>query len=181
MPFQVMTLSKMSLGHFPWLKAKTARYHVSKCNIELTVIYSHHLWRRYLSIPQSLRARKLLGFRDDGLHYTTKMTIKYVISHFASVFLVSWRYVPESWGNLITHILQSNRNHPTAGHLSYNKMLELLQWDYIWPSIHFDCKKYVTQFLLCARNEPSRHCPYSLLQPLPILEHPWNSQSAWTS
>jgi len=89
-------------------------------------------------------------------------------------------YVPDyqpNQGNLHTQALQEKHNHPTAGHFSFNKTLELLQHDYIWPSMCIDCKKYVSQCMLCACNEPSRHHPYGLLQPLPIPEHPWHSIS----
>jgi len=40
-----------------------------------------------------------------------------------------------------------------------------------------DCKKFALQCLLCARNKPSRHRPYSLLQPLPVPGRPWHSIS----
>ena len=43
-------------------------------------------------------------------------------------------YRPER-GNLCTCILQEKHNHPTAGHLGFNKMLELLRRDYTWPQI----------------------------------------------
>ena len=92
-------------------------------------------------------------------------------------------YVPEfqpDHGNLHTHILQSKHDHPTAGHFSYNKTLELLCQDFVWPSVHADCKQFIVQCVLCACNKPSCHHPYSLLQPLPIPEHPC-TQSAWTS
>ena len=37
-----------------------------------------------------------------------------------------------------------------------------------------DCKKIVVQ---CARNKPSRHRPYGLLQPLQVPGRPWHSIS----
>jgi hypothetical protein len=40
-----------------------------------------------------------------------------------------------------------------------------------------DSKNFVAQCVLCVHNKPSRHHPYGLLQPLPILEHPWHSIS----
>ena len=91
-------------------------------------------------------------------------------------------YVPEfqprpNHSNLHTHILQSKHNHPTAGHFGYNKTLELLCQDYVWPTIHADCKQFITQCILCTCNKPSCHCPYGLLQPLPIPECPWHSIS----
>ena len=75
----------MSPGHFPRLKAKTARHHVSRCDIELTVIYFHDLWMRYSPILQSLRPRKPLRYPDNGLYDTIIITIKYIIIHLAPV------------------------------------------------------------------------------------------------
>jgi len=43
--------------------------------------------------------------------------------------------------------------------------------------MRINCKKYISQCVLCARNKPSCHCPYGLLQPLPIPERPWHSIS----
>ena len=86
MPFWVMKPSQMPLGHFPRLKAKTARYHMSKCNIELIVIQFHDFWMRYLPILKSLRMCKPLRFPHNGPHYPTKITIKYIISHSISVW-----------------------------------------------------------------------------------------------
>ena len=89
-------------------------------------------------------------------------------------------FVPEfrpERGNLRTRILQSKHDHPTAGHFGYNKTLELLRREYVWPSMRADCKQFVSQCVLCARNKPARHRPYGLLQPLPIPERPWHSIS----
>ena len=91
-------------------------------------------------------------------------------------------YVPDyqpDRGNLCTRALQEKHNHPTAGHFGFNKTLELLRCDYVWPSMRIKCKKYVSQCMLCARNKPSRHCPtdsFSLFRFQSIHGTP----SAWT-
>ena len=85
-------------------------------------------------------------------------------------------YRPER-GNLRTRVLQEKHDHLTAGHFGFNKTLELLRRDYVWPLVRTDCKTFVAQCVLCARNKPSRHRPYGLLQPLPIPERPWHSIS----
>jgi len=74
-------------------------------------------------------------------------------------------YVPEyrpERGNLCTRVLQEKHDHPTAGHFGYNKTLELVRRDYIWPSMRADCKKFISQCVLCARNKPS--CSLSTLR-----------------
>jgi hypothetical protein len=89
-------------------------------------------------------------------------------------------YIPDfrpNCGNLCTCVLQEKHDHPMAGHFSYNKTLELLHHNYVWPSMHMDSKNFVTQCILCAHNKPSCHRPYRLLQPLPIPECPWHSIS----
>lgn len=86
------------------------------------------------------------------------------------------QYRPER-GNLRTRVLQEKHDHLTAGHFGFNKTLELVRRNYVWPSMRTDCKKFVSQCVLCARNKPSRHRPYGLLQPLPIPERPWHSIS----
>jgi len=63
-------------------------------------------------------------------------------------------YLPEQ-GNLRTRVLQAKHDHPTAGHFTYNKALELLRRDYVWPSMRTDCKWFVPQCAPCARNKPS--------------------------
>ena len=85
-------------------------------------------------------------------------------------------YRPEQ-GNLRTRVLQSKHDHLTAGHFGFNKTLSLLRRDYTWPNLRADCKNFVAQCVLCARNKPNRHRPYGLLQPLPIPERPWHSIS----
>jgi hypothetical protein len=85
-------------------------------------------------------------------------------------------YRPER-GNLRTRILQSKHDHITAGHFGYNKTLELLRCEYVWPNIRSDVQRFVSQCVLCTCNKPTCHCPYRLLQPLPIPERPWHSVS----
>ena len=89
-------------------------------------------------------------------------------------------YVPNyrpKQGNLCTQVLQSKHNHLMAGHFSFNKTLSLLRRDYTWPNLCADCKNFIAQCVLCARNKPNCHCPYRLLQLLLIPERPWHSIS----
>jgi hypothetical protein len=82
-------------------------------------------------------------------------------------------YIPDyrqEQGNLHTRILQSKHDHITAGHFGYNKTLELLHCEYVWPNIRSDVQCFISQCILCACNKPMHHHPYGLLQPLPIPE-----------
>ena len=121
-----------------------------------------------------------LASRELGLCLQGSPSPCYSISALGLLLSDSHVYIPDyqpERGSLCTRILQSKHDHPTAGHFGHNKTLELLRHDYVWPNIHLDCKKYVSQCVLCARNKPSRHRLYSLLQPLPIPERPWHSIS----
>jgi len=105
---------------------------------------------------------------------------RFSLSHSGLLLLDARVYVPNyrpERGNLRTRILQCKHDHPTAGHFGFNKSLQLLRRDYIWPSMRSDCKKFVEQCVLCSRNKSTRHRPYGLLQPLPIPERPWHSIS----
>ena len=105
---------------------------------------------------------------------------RYALSSSGLLLLNSRVYVPDhrpDRGHLRTRVLQEKHDHPTAGHFGFNKTLELLRRDYSWPSLRRNCKSFVSQCVLCARNKPSRHRPYGLLQPLPIPERPWHSIS----
>jgi hypothetical protein len=89
-------------------------------------------------------------------------------------------YIPNhcpDTGNLQTHVLQEKHDHPTAGHFSYNKTLELLHHDYVWPSMHTNCRCFISQCVMCACNKPSQHRQYGLLQPLLIPKCLWHSIS----
>ena len=80
-------------------------------------------------------------------------------------------YRPER-GNLRTCVLQEKHDHPTASHLGFNKTLELLCHDYTWPQLRTDCKKFVTQCVLCARNKPLVPLP---LWPIATVANPQTS------
>ena len=121
-----------------------------------------------------------LASRELSLCLQGSPSPRYSVSASGLLLLDSCVYIPDyqpKRGSLRTHVLQSKHNHPTASHFGHNKTLELLRHDYVWPNIRSDCKKYVSQCILCTRNKYLQHCPYSLLQPLPIPEQPWHSIS----
>jgi len=121
-----------------------------------------------------------LASREVDLCLKDMPSLRYSLSPSGLLLLDRRMYVPDyhpEQGNVCTCVLQQKHDHPTAGHFGYNKTLELLQRDYVWPSIRSDCKKFIEQCVLCARNKPSCHRPYGLLQPLLIPERPWHSIS----
>ena len=136
-----------------------------------------------LTLVEDIKARYAadpLASREVDLCLKDMPSPRYSLSPSGLLLLDRHVYVPDycpEQGNVHTRVLQQKHDHPTAGHFGYNKTLELLRRDYVWPSIRSDCKKFVEQCVLCARNKPSCHWPYGLLQPLPIPERPWHSIS----
>ena len=94
--------------------------------------------------------------------------------------------VYNSYGRLYVHdsnilwmeIIQKHHNSLVAGHPGYEKTIELLQHNYWWPGIATLVKDYVTRCDTCQRFKGSNQAPAGLLQPLPILNTPWEHISA---
>ena len=121
-------------------------------------------------------------FSSRELNHCHKGSLSPCYSSSPSCLLLTDRriYAPECRPervNLRTRSLQAKHDHPTAGPFGYNKTLEWLRRDCVWPSMRTDCKEFALQCVLCARNKPPRHRPYSLLQPLPVPGRPWHSIS----
>jgi len=130
-------------------------------------------------IKAGLQSDPLAKRELDRLHEGLPSS-RFSLSSTGLLLLDARVYVPDyrpTRGNLRTRILQSKHDHITAGHFGFNKTLSLLRRDFTWPSIRTDCKTFVAQCVLCARNKPNRHRPYGLLQPLPIPDRPWHSIS----
>jgi len=108
------------------------------------------------ALVEDIKARLLvnpLAIWDIDLCHKGSPSPCFSISSSGLLLMDCQIYVPDYWpaqGNLCTHILQSKHDHVTAGHFGYNKTLELLQCDYVWPSKCTDCKNFVLQCELCA-------------------------------
>ncbi|GJP81079.1 hypothetical protein CLOP_g11257 [Closterium sp. NIES-67] len=60
-----------------------------------------------------------------------------------------------------------------AGHFGSNKTLTGIAKHYYWPHMADDKHKFVTSCTPCQRMKSSKQKKVGLLQPLPILEQPW--------
>ncbi|GJP57726.1 hypothetical protein CLOP_g17136 [Closterium sp. NIES-67] len=60
-----------------------------------------------------------------------------------------------------------------AGHFGSNKALTGIATHYYWPQMADDVPKFVTSCDTCHRMKSSKQKKAGLLQPLPILEQPW--------
>jgi hypothetical protein len=75
-------------------------------------------------------------------------------------------YKPE--GPTRLRVLQARHDFPVAGHFGFNKTLELISQDFWWLQMWKAVKEFVLSCDTCSRSKNPRHCPYGLLQPLPI-------------
>jgi len=77
-------------------------------------------------------------------------------------------YIPES---LRLEMLHMHHDDPLTGHFGESRTLELLSWNYWFPSMALYVKNYVSTWN--PRAKPSRHQRHSELMPLPVPAGPW--------
>lgn len=85
-------------------------------------------------------------------------------------------YVPDK-DDLRLRVLRHKHDHILAGHYGYNKTLELIRREYVWPNLRDFVKDYCASCTTCRRAKQPRHKPYGTLQQLPVPMKPWNSIS----
>jgi hypothetical protein len=85
-------------------------------------------------------------------------------------------YIPNSQ-EIRDHILHKHRYSPDVGHPGIHQMLELVKRTFWWPTIKMDIKRYVKGCKQCQKNKSIRKPEHIPLNPLPILENPWQEIS----
>jgi transposase InsO family protein len=71
-------------------------------------------------------------------------------------------------------ILRQNHDDPwTGGHFGYEKTLDSIRRQYVWPLLAKSVREYCETCDVCQRMKAPRHKPYGLLAPLPIPQGPW--------
>ena len=70
-------------------------------------------------------------------------------------------------------IIKENHDSSSAGHPGRTKTVELILWDFWWPSVSKDCHKYVDGCATCQRTKPLRQKPLGLLSPNEVPENFW--------
>ena len=70
-----------------------------------------------------------------------------------------------------------NHDDPYTGHFGATRTMALICQKYFWPGLNKDVREYIKNYDIYQRTKASRHCPYGLLQLLPILTHPWRDTS----
>jgi hypothetical protein len=81
--------------------------------------------------------------------------------------------VPE--GKIRDTLLKECHDGPLAGHGGAKRTTTFLKKSYYWPNLKDCAKEYVKTCLTCQQNRTLNKKQASLLQPLPILEGPWES------
>ncbi len=80
-------------------------------------------------------------------------------------------------GKIRDTLLKECHDGPLAGHGGAKRTTTFLKKSYYWPDLKLDAKEYVKTCLVCQQNWTLNKKQASLLQPLPILEGPWESVS----
>ncbi|PKI70118.1 hypothetical protein CRG98_009490 [Punica granatum] len=81
-------------------------------------------------------------------------------------------YVP-LYDNLRWQILRECYDSKWAGHQGIRRTLALVEERYYWPQLRDDVETFVKTCLVCQQDKAEQKLPAGLLEPLPILEHPW--------
>ena len=74
-------------------------------------------------------------------------------------------------------ILKENHNSVDVGHLGQQRMLELIKWNYWWPGLKEDVKKYVQGYFKYQQNKVQHQKKAGELHPLKIPQEPWQEIS----
>jgi hypothetical protein len=74
-------------------------------------------------------------------------------------------------------LLKECHDGPLAGHGGAKHTTTFFKKSYYWPNLKDDAEEYVKTCLTCQQNQTFNKKQTSLLQPLPILERPWESVS----
>ena len=84
-------------------------------------------------------------------------------------------YVP--MGGLRKELLKETHDAKWTGHPGEERTMALLSRSYYWPRMGEDVQAYVKSCLVCQLDKTEKKKMAGLLQPLPILEKPWQSVS----
>jgi len=74
-------------------------------------------------------------------------------------------------------ILKHMHDSPLAGHPSLLKTYRSMCERFSWKGLKGDMLQHVRECIVCQQNKSEHTLPVGLLQPLPILEHKWESIS----
>jgi hypothetical protein len=115
---------------------------------------------------------KILKLIRDGAKYCWEISLPECDEHNNVLHYHQRIWVP-NYEPLKLHLLQQHHDVPATGHPGRSKTLEYLCRNYMWPKIRMDVDHYTHNCHTCQCTKPSRHAPFGVLRPLPILDRPW--------
>lgn len=74
-------------------------------------------------------------------------------------------------------LLQTAHDLPESGHPGGDRLFEMVQREYWWPTLYKDCKLFATACLSCRRKKPSTLRYQGVLKPLPVPIQRWRNIS----
>jgi transposase InsO family protein len=89
------------------------------------------------------------------------------------LLLYKERLVVPDDGDLRARLLDEVYRQLSVAHLGAEKMKRLVSTRYYWPGWAMDIQRYTDNCMICKRSKAWRDKTPGLLQPLPILERPW--------
>jgi len=109
-------------------------------------------------------------------HLPTPSTISWSLSEDRLLLLNNRIYILNQ-NDLCLQVLRKKHYHLLSRHLSCNKTLELIWWEYAWLKMRTFVIDYCKSCVTCGRAKLCRHKPYDLLKQLPVPDFPWHSIS----
>ena len=86
---------------------------------------------REQEVVQALKKKDRLTWEEDGI-----------------VYMEGRIYIPNN-KKTREKILKENHNLVDVGHLGQQRILELIKWNYWWPGLKEDVKKYIQGYFKC--------------------------------
>jgi hypothetical protein len=80
--------------------------------------------------------------------------------------------------SLCTELIRLTHDVPHVGHPGIEKTVELLRWNYHWPSLRRDVAEYVRTCIPCQQTKVFPSQVSGLLNSLPLLKEPWEQVTA---
>ena len=79
------------------------------------------------------------------------------------------------WRNIRRNLIKECHDTKWAGHPGQRHTRALLESAYYWPQIQDEVEAYVRTCLVCQQDKVEQRQPRGLLEPLPIVERPWDN------
>jgi hypothetical protein len=119
---------------------------------------------------------KILKLIQDGAKHCREISLAECDEHNNLLRYHQRIWVP-NYELLKLYLLQQHHDVPAAEHPGRSKTLEYLSRNYTWPKMRMDVDCYTYNCHTCQCMKPSRHVPFGVLCPLPILDRPWQDIS----